>query len=139
MSGILLLTATIQGKAQVNTYSNISTQPLWGPEGYQQADYYYLPDVESYYSVATHQFIYLDGGRWVFMNKLPQKYAHYDLYSGYKAVINRPRPYLDVAHDRINYARYRGLHGKQVAIRDSHNPKYMRHVKRNDNGRDYGP
>ena len=48
-----------QSSAQVRINVNIGAQPLWGPIGYQHVDYYYLPDIESYYYVPTRQFIYL--------------------------------------------------------------------------------
>lgn len=126
ISSILLLCTTVQSKAQLSIHVNIGTQPVWGPEGYDQADYYYLPDIESYYSVSTHQFIYMSGGRWIYANNLPPRYANYDLYSGYKVVVNRPRPYLNFNQDRAQYARYRGYRGRQVVIRDSKDERYHR-------------
>ncbi|OCX53580.1 hypothetical protein BEL04_04610 [Mucilaginibacter sp. PPCGB 2223] len=118
-----------ESMAQTGQHVNISSQPIWGPEGYDRVDYYYLPNIETYYCVATHQFIYLSGGRWVFTNNLPPKYARYDLYSGYKVIINKPRPYLNFNEDRTIYLSYRDYRGRQVPIRDSHNPKYIRSTK----------
>jgi hypothetical protein len=112
-------------KAQVNININIGSQPAWGPTGYQKADYYYLPDVDSYYNVSTHEFIYLNNGRWVFAQGLPPQYRNYDLYSGYKVVVNRPRPYLNYNEDHAKYARYRGWAGRQENIRDHGNPHGM--------------
>ncbi len=43
--------------AQISINVNIGSQPLWGPVGYDHVDYYYLPDIESYYSVPRQQFI----------------------------------------------------------------------------------
>jgi len=126
MSSFLLFVTTFQSKAQLSIHLNIGTQPVWGPVGYDQADYYYMPDIESYYSVSTHQFIYLNGGRWIYSTNLPPRYAHYDLYSGYKVVVNRPRPYLNFNQDRVQYARYRGYQGHQAMIRDSHDARYNR-------------
>jgi hypothetical protein len=124
IGGTLLLGTTFQSKAQINIHINIGTQPTWGPTGYQEADYYYLPDIESYYSVSTHQFIYMNGGRWVYANNLPPQYGNYDLYSGYKVVVNRPRPFLNFNQDRVQYARYKGNHGRQEVIRDSRDERY---------------
>ena len=111
-------------KAQLSVSINIGSQPQWGPVGYDRADYYYLPDIECYYSVPNRQFIYLSNGRWVFAASLPGRYANYDLYSGYKVVVNRPRPYLNFDHDRAEYSRYRGWRGKQPIIRDSRDERY---------------
>ncbi|MEH3115237.1 hypothetical protein [Pedobacter terrae] len=99
MKKILLIAAlmmvsffSIPVKAQLNVNVNINAQPLWGPIGYDHVDYYYLPDVESYYNVPQKRFIYLSGNQWVFANSLPSKYRNYDLYNGYKVVINSPNP-----------------------------------------------
>ena len=35
--------------AQISVSLNIGTPPSWGPVGYEEADYYYLPDVEAYF------------------------------------------------------------------------------------------
>ena len=107
---------------------------MWGPVGYEAVQYYYLPDIECYYYVPRHQFVYLSGPNWVFSYNLPSRCRGYDLYSGYKVVCNEPRPYMNYYHDREVYARYRGCHGRQPVIRDyrGHGGGYYGH------GGDYG-
>ncbi len=122
MTGLLL--AGRQATAQVKVNINIGTQPLWGPVGYDEVEYYYLPDVEAYYYVPRRQFVYLSGGNWIFASSLPARYRTYDLYTGYKVVINEPRPYVHFTDHKVKYAKYKGAHGKQVIIRDSRDPKY---------------
>ena len=112
-----------QSKAQVSVNINIGSQPVWGPVGYDHVDYYYLPDIESYYYVPTRQFIYLNAGQWIFSASLPGRYRNYDLYRGYKVVINNPRPYLHHKDYRVRYSNYRHHYG-QPAIRYSNNPRY---------------
>jgi hypothetical protein len=124
IAGLFLAAGTLPVKAQLSISVNIGSQPTWGPVGYERADYYYLPDVESYYNVSTHQFVYLSNGRWTFAANLPGRYANYDLYSGYKVVVNRPRPYLNFNQDRVVYGKYKGWKGKQTIIRDSRDPRY---------------
>lgn len=114
----------LSAKAQVNVNINIGSQPLWGPTGYDHVDYYYLPDVESYYYVPKKQFVYLNGNDWVFANSLPSRYGNYDLYNGYKVVINSPKPYLNFNNDRVKYAKFKGNGKKQLVIRDSRESKY---------------
>ena len=89
--------------AQVNVNVNIGTQPVWGPVGYDYAEYYYLPDIESYYYVPKRQFIYLKGKNWVFARSLPGAHAHFDVYRGYTVVINKHNPYL---HHAVYYKKY---------------------------------
>lgn len=111
-------------KAQVNVNINISSQPLWGPVGYDYVEYYYLPDLEMYYYVPAHKFVYFYGGRWVFASSLPWYYRNYDLYTIHKVVINEPRPYRHFHAHRAKYVGYKGGPHHQVFIRNSKNPKY---------------
>ena len=103
---------------------NIGVQPLWGPVGYDRADYYYMPDIDVYYNVSNHQYIYMQGGRWAFSTTLPARYHDYDLYSGHKVVINESRPWLHAQSYRMKYAEYKGRHDQEV-IRNSHEQKYF--------------
>lgn len=121
------LAATAPAKAQVklNVNINIGSQPVWGPVGYDYVEYYYLPDIDVYYYVPERRFIYLEGNRWVFAASLPGRYRGFDIYTGYKVVINEPRPYLRADVYRVKYAPYKGGRGpKQVIIRDSHDNRY---------------
>jgi hypothetical protein len=95
-------------KAQVNVNINVGSQPSWGPSGYDHVDYYYLPEVESYYYVPSRTFIYLNGNRWVKTKHLPARHRGYDLHRGRKVVINAPRPYLrhNDYRARYGYASY---------------------------------
>jgi len=109
-----------QAQAQLSINVNIGAQPLWGPVGYDHVDYYYMPDIECYYHVPNRQFIYMEGNRWRFSASLPSRYRNYDLYGGYKVVVNSYRNY---DHDRSYYSRYRNVRGQQV-IRYSNDSRY---------------
>ena len=100
-------------QVSVGVNVNIGSQPEWGPRGYDYVEYYYLPDIGVYYFVPRHQFVYISGGNWVFSAHLPYAYRHYDLYSGYKVVINQPRAYRYYDTHRVKYAKYKGHHGKK--------------------------
>jgi hypothetical protein len=130
----IILTAAIfvsiltvkQANAQVSISLNIGSQPEWGPTGYDHADYYYMPDIDAYYDVPAHQYVYLENNGWVRRASLPPRYRSYNLYSGYKVVVNERNPWL--RHDlyRSRYANYRGRTG-QTIIRDSRDSKYRNH------------
>jgi hypothetical protein len=117
---ILLVSSSIQ--AQVSVSLNIGTAPSWGPAGYANVDYYYLPDVQAYYDIRASQFIYFGSGRWVRSRYLPRQYRNYDLNRGYKVVLNNyhgNRPYANFHHDRKTYYKgYRG--GNQRTIGQRH-------------------
>lgn len=126
----ILLTGTIAchkagAQVRVNVNFNIGSQPVWGPVGYDYAEYYYMPDIEAYYYVPSRQFIYLDGPRWVRARSLPPRYRGYDIYHNHKVVINEPSPWLHHNTYRARYAGYRNRHD-QVIIRDSHDSRYYR-------------
>lgn len=151
LCGVVFFTTAVftnaDAQVRVNLNVNIGSQPAWGPAGYDYVEYYYLPDIEAYYYVPRHQFVYLSGGRWVFSAYLPPTYRSYNLYSGYKVVVNEPRAYQYYNTHRIKYAGYRGSRGGQVIIRNSNDakyykvkgrPKYKSNGRGNGNGRGRG-
>ena len=113
---IILLSYTT--KAQLSVNVNIGSPPLWGPVGYNDYRYYYLPDVEAYYDVQSSMFVYFGDGVWVHSAYLPGSYRNYDLYNGYKVVITDYRgnePYVHFHNHKIKYKKgYRG--GPQKTI-----------------------
>ena len=111
-------------EAQVTLNINIGSQPTWGPTGYDHVDYYYIPDIESYYYVPRQQFIYRSNDRWIFSSALPVRYSNFNLNNSYKVVVNEPRAYLRYDKDRAKYANYRGNNQGQVIILNSDEPKY---------------
>jgi len=115
-----------QANAQlkVNLSLNIGKQPVWGPTGYDHADFYYLPDIDCYYDVNKSQFVYNSGSRWVYASQLPPKYHGFDLYNGYKVVVNEPKPYMHADVYRNKYRNNKAPHEKQMPIRDSRDEKY---------------
>lgn len=126
---MLLLAAvigfTFAANAQISVSINIGSQPAWGPTGYDHVDYYYLPDIEAYYSVADGIYWYQDGKRWVSDKKLPARFGKVDLYSVHKVVINGvDKPYLQHEKYKKEYEKFRGKHD-QMAIRDSKDEKYF--------------
>jgi len=84
----LFLFASTANHAQISVNLSFGTPPQWGPVGYSHVQYYYLPDVQAYYDIQTTQFIYFGNGRWIRSSHLPNQYRNYDLYSGYKVVLN---------------------------------------------------
>lgn len=70
-------------------------------------DYYYLPEVEAYYSVGERCYYYNDGGRWISAAYLPGYYRDHDWRSFRKFEVRTNRPYL--RHDV-----YRGRFGGYV-------------------------
>ncbi len=106
---IILLAGSTQAQVSINV--NIGSPPQWGPVGYNDVSYYYLPDVESYYDVRASMFIYFSGGVWVHRSYLPGRYRNYDLYSGYKVVMKDYRGNRPYDHFKEHKSKYkRGYH-----------------------------
>jgi hypothetical protein len=131
---------TADAQITVRAGINIGSQPEWGPVGYAHAQYYYMPDIDAYYDVPAHQYVYNENNVWVHANVLPERY-HFDRYHTYKVVVNQRNPWEHHADIRTRYAGYRGRHD-QTIIRDSHDSRYQNHWKgdrdHGDNGRGNG-
>ncbi len=130
-------TSNAQVKVGINI--NIGDQPEWGPAGYDYAEYYYMPDIETYYYVPRRQFVYLSGNRWIFSSTLPPAYTGYDLYTGYKVVFKTHDAYKYFNDHRVRYVRYKNYHGEQVIIKNKHdNGNHYGQYKNEDRGRGRG-
>lgn len=89
--------------AQFQQTKNTAEQPKWGPAGHDFVEYYYLPDIDTYYYVPGKQFIYQSGGYWTFSSSLPAANKRYDLRAANKVVINEPGAYRYFAQHKAKY------------------------------------
>jgi hypothetical protein len=125
---ILMCTSSVYSQLSVNVH--IGTPPAWGPSGYNDVRYYYLPDVEAYYDVQTSMFVYISGNKWIRRSYLPTRYRNYDLYHGYKVVMNDYRgnsPYANFREHRMKYAKgYRGGEQHNIGERNNRNNYQVR-------------
>jgi hypothetical protein len=121
-------------QVRVSLGLNIGSQPEWGPVGYDHADYYYMPDIDAYYDVPAHVYVYNENNVWVRNRVLPARY-HFDRYHSYKVVVNERNPWERNNVYRTRYASYRGRRD-QTIIRESHDERYRNHW--HDNGNHYG-
>lgn len=124
LTAIILVCLSVPLKAQIQVSFNIGSQPVWGPVGYDEVEYYYLPDIEGYYYVPQHTFYFYDRGNWISYSSLPSRYSNYDLYRSYKVVINEREPWHNHKTYKTKYASYKGRHD-QLIIRDSRDSKYF--------------
>jgi len=139
----LLVIFTSSVKAQNLVSANSSTSPLWGPVGYSEARYYYLPDVQSYYDVQSSMFIYYGNGRWHRKTSLPSRYRNYDLYDGYKVVLtdyHGENPYENFREHKKKYKiGYRGESQKTIGERpEESNSRFKSDNKGEDKTKGHG-
>ncbi|MBE8726225.1 hypothetical protein [Flavobacterium hungaricum] len=112
-ASVLFMSVFFAQAQQVSINVNIGTPPSWGPQGYDDDRYYYLPDIDIYYDVVKSQYISDNNGKWVRESRLPARYRNYDFYSGYKVVLTDYKgdtPYNYHAKHRSNYPK--GYQGK---------------------------
>jgi alpha-N-acetylglucosamine transferase len=125
---VLFVTSSMQSQVSVNI--NIGTPPLWGPSVYSNVDYYYLPDVQAYYDIKASQFIYFGGGNWTRSRYLPGQYRNYDLYNGYKVVLNDYHgrtPYSNYKEHKVKYYKgYKGKPQRSIGQRANNNSNYSK-------------
>lgn len=142
LAGIIFFLAGAS-HAQIDVNITIGSPPAWGPVGYSEVEYYYLPDVQAYYDVRTSMFIYNSRGAWIHRSYLPYRYRNYDLYHGYKVVLtdyHGKTPYVHYGEHRKNYGKgYKGSHQKTIGERPSnHNSRATRHNVRSNSNHDQG-
>lgn len=117
--------------AQVSVSVNIGGRPDWAPVAYNEANYYYLPDVEAYYDVRSSNFIYANNGTWIHARTLPTRYRSYDLHSGPKVVLTDyrgNRPYTHFKSHKVKY--YNGYHAPQtVVVKEVHHNHHQKKHK----------
>ena len=118
----LFFVALSSAQAQVKT---TVTLPDWGVSGYDNATYYYIPATESYYDVRNQQYVYMQDGKWVKNNSLPETYKDYDLYNGYKVVLTDDKePFGDFDNMKIKYGKdYKGESQKTYKIKKTRTGK----------------
>lgn len=125
--------ANAQGKR------NIDSQPNWGPEGHDYVEYYYLPDIETYYSVPKHKYVHMNpAGKWVYSNGLPHAHRDYDIYRGYKVVVNERDAFKKHKEHKVKYKMYKANHS-QGNIKNSKDPKYKVHYMKTKKSKSRGP
>jgi len=101
---VVVISAALFGQDTLN--KNIPSPPPWGPEGYENVRYYYLPDVEAYYDIYAEQFVCNYDGKWIHKTRLPSPNRNYDLYDGYKVVMKDylgSAPYKFFEDQKIKY------------------------------------
>lgn len=135
------LFATFTSQAQVSVSVNVGL-PAWGPPAFPAAEFYYLPEIETYYDVHQANFIYFGAGRWIRSRHLPAHCADYDLYRGRTVVLDDYHghaPYRYYREHRVRYAprrTYAYRPAQVVYVKEKHHGHGNGHYK--GKGRGHG-
>jgi len=116
---LILLSATLFTGCTAMSYmtpANTSTvgyetsyyNPQWAPPYYPGVRYYYLPDIECYYDLASDEFVYLYEGQWNYSRNIPYMYSNFRLDNCFTVVLNSEvyRPWLHHQYYVSHYPRY---------------------------------
>ena len=102
--GICLSVSSIS-QAQVSVNVSVPKPPVWGPVVTTQ-QYYYLPEIESYYDIRQSQFITQNNGSWVRTKTLPSRFKTYNLNNGQVVILDDYRgksPYANYKNHKVKY------------------------------------
>ncbi len=128
---VIALSFASVATAQISTHKVVKVQaPIWAQSNGVAANYYYLPEIDSYYDVPAQQFIYLNNSNvWIKSKRVPAAHKAYNLKNGkiiYLTEYKGRKPYL---HHKSHKAKYYGITQKNEV-------KYVK-VK-SDNGKRLG-
>lgn len=112
-----------KAEAKINIQININTQPIWGPVGYDYAQFYYFPDHNFYYDVNRSQYVIRKNNKWMYTKNVPAGYR-FNPYTAYKVVLNESTPFQNNSKHVRFYAQYKGKGNQQQLIRDSRDSRY---------------
>ncbi|WP_129713886.1 hypothetical protein [Pedobacter sp. SYP-B3415] len=94
-----------ESNAQVSVNVNIGAAPAWLPSGYNRVNYYYLPDIDTYYYVPRRQYVYMNRGHWVRSYNVPARHRGYNFHRGRKVVFHGS-PYTSYRSHKVKYKTY---------------------------------
>ena len=114
-AGIILL-GTTTSNAQLSINVNLGT-PIQRVAPVVVTDYYYMPDIQTYFDVRSNQYIYQERGNWRRTAYLPKQYRNYNTRTGYRVAMNDyhgNQPYRNFEQDRTRY--YVGYKGQPKKV-----------------------
>ncbi len=132
-SGLMAKQADAQIRLGINLHFGARPEYV-APAPVVDDQFYYLPDVEAYYSVNENCYYYNDGDNWVSAAYLPGAYRDYDWRNARRFAVNEPRPYL---HNNDYRARYGGVEHRDWNYREGYNNRVYANQDRVDHNHQY--
>jgi hypothetical protein len=110
--GLLIAIMSLQGCYSTGSISgdNNIAPPPWAPSygDVSEVHYYYLPDLEIYYDVWNHEYVYLQDGNWIYSSMLPPYYSSYDINNTFVVALDARvhQPWMHHQLYASHYPRY---------------------------------
>ena len=138
-TGIILFAASTsqaQVSINVNLGSPVVVRPTWVPQNHVNVDFYYIPDIQSYYDVNASMYVYMNNGNWCRTRYVPVQYRNYDLHHAHRVALrgyhgNRPYTYYN-NHNARNYNNRDNDRRYVEGRRYSNNNRYADNYRSND-------
>ena len=103
-----LLMVAINSQAQVSVKVNAPKPPVWATAAPAKVNYYYLPDIQTYYDVPAQRYIYMRNGSWFRSAALPAHYRGYDLKHGNTVYLTDYRGNRPYEFYKVHKVKYKG-------------------------------
>ena len=112
ISTVLLLCFWVSS-GQVSVNVNVGTPPSWAPSTPAGTEYYYLPDVDSYYDIRTTEYIYVNNGQWIRSRSLPVVYRNYVPTRTRTFIVNDYHGRSPYVNYKVHKVKYHKIHPKK--------------------------
>jgi hypothetical protein len=110
--------------------------PVWAKAAPVNVNYYYLPDIQTYYDVPAKRYIYLNNGSWVRTSALPARYKGYNLYNSNPVFLKDYKGNSPYTLYKVHKVKYKG-NGKWKPVHHDRKER-KHHDSDNDHGKRHG-
>lgn len=107
--GLLISFSTVSGQVTVNV--NPGTPPVWAPADRVATQYYYLPEIDTYYDVPSERFIYANNGTWIRSKNLPARHRGYALRGSRIVYLTDYKGKTPYKYHKAHKVKYKGNNG----------------------------
>ncbi|GEC71429.1 hypothetical protein SAMN05443543_10520 [Flavobacterium flevense] len=132
-------TSQAQVSVNVNIGAPVVVRPAWIPQNHVNVDFYYIPEIQSYYDVNASLYVYLNNGNWVRTRYVPVHYRNYDLNHAHRIALrgyHGSRPYNYYNNHKVRYYNDRNYNNRYSEGR-RYNKHHYYADNRKSNGKHY--
>ena len=123
---IVKVDKTYGNTSNVKVQAAAASAPVWAKAAPANVNYYYLPDINTYYDAPAKVYIYEREGKWVRTSALPARYRGYNLAAGRTVYLTDYRGNTPYTLYKVHKVKYKGKEWK----RNGHdNGKHKGHHK----------
>ncbi|MDI1317872.1 hypothetical protein [Flavobacterium sp.] len=113
----------------------VKATPVWAKAAPANVNYYYLPDIETYYDVPAQRYIYLNNGSWVRTSALPARYKGYNMYNSSPVYLTDYKGNSPYTLYKVHKVKYKGK-GRWKS--NYYKKEHRNHEKDNDHDNHHG-